>query len=728
VAQPDRLKITRTQRGKSGWKLELSGVIDETFDAPGLLKDISGTVVIDLDKVERITSFGVREWVRAIRSQALEYLCFVNVRPSIVSQFNMISGFGGSGEIVTLFAPFACTSCDEITEVVFDLRREHASIVSDELPQVKCSKCGSTETEFDDFAQTYFACVINNPPPSPNATARAIIDGVAEEPTASVPFRIEKEVEGNVTALWLYGSLDKARRLKRIADGLQGEVVCVFKDLTSIEPDGLLGLKSFTSMGGTELFFARVPAKIAPQLIGATGKARVLSVVLPLRCRACQTVEPREAGAKSLSQLLTGQPSEERCPRCSSPLFAQLERSQVEALLSLPIAVGSNAVRNYLSDHMHGPTLGRAPAPRGGSKMLRGPLTGRFGDYEILASLGVGGMGEVMLARKIGLQGFEKKVVLKRILPQYAADAPRLEMFLSEAKIAAKINHPNVVQIFDLGQIEGEYFIAMEYVEGWDCGKIARRCNEMKTRWPVDLACFVATEICAALRAAQEHRDESGTPQPIVHRDVSPENVFISRDGAVKLGDFGVAKVVDRQSLTQPGSLKGKLGYMAPERLMGSPRPVDSRVDIYAAGVILHECLAGKRLFVRDHEGQTLFAIVEHQIPKLHELRNDVPPELDQILAKALAKDPDARYGTAAELRMDLEQLLMRFGRPVSSPRLAAWLVELFQGAMESHDGRAPTSSVTSSGDHLLTSPMLHPPSMTQAAIATVIPDARDDE
>lgn len=728
MASNESVRIARAQYG-NGWRLELSGVIDERFEPSQLGPNVRGTVVIDLDGVSRITSFGVREWIRAIRGLDLEYLAFVRARPGMVSQFNMIAGFGGPGELISLYAPFICSGCDDITEVLIDLRKQHDAVTSGELPSVRCGKCGG-ETEFDDVPESYFAHVASNPAPSPPPSARPMIEGLPAEP--ALPFRVEKEVDGNVTALWLSGVIDKGRRLKRIADGLQGEVVVIFNSVTGLEGDGVAGLRSFSDAHPSELFFARVPAAIAPLLGEGIGRGRVISMVLPLRCPHCRSSEVREASAKALSLLLTGHDSDETCRSCGKRLFADLSEEVVEKLLALPIGAGSVAVRAYLNAHPNGPSAGRVPSqdftpsrsdslrtpvPRGASEKRgpsvvnnarRDPRKRWFGDYEILDSLGVGGMGEVLLARKTGPSGFEKKVVLKRILPQYAADAPRLEMFLSEARLAARLNHPNIVQIFDLGEIAGEYYIAMEYVNGWDLSKISRRVRDAKLKWPIELACWLGIEIATALQVAQDHRDERGQQMPIVHRDVSPENVLISRDGSVKLTDFGVAKVVDPHELTQPGNIKGKLGYMAPERLMGPPRPADNRVDIYAAGVILHECVSGKRLFVRDSEGSTLLAVIEQNIPKLSAARDDVPPALEAVVQKMLAKDPAARYGTASVMRQDMEQALMAIGRPASAPRLAQWLSHVFERRPELDDRLNIVEEMA------LTTPNLDPPVMSR--------------
>jgi eukaryotic-like serine/threonine-protein kinase len=665
--------------------MRLSGIIDETFDVNTFCEGLDGCVVIDLSEVKRITSYGVREWIRAVKEIDASYLGYINARPAMVTNFNLVDGFEGKGELISLWLPYECTECQQVTDRILDLRKDYEVVRTMEMPVVPCKSCGS-ETELEVDPDMYLSYVARAARPSPPHEAKAAIDG-EDEP--AIPFRLDKEVDGTVTALWMYGPLDKARRLKHVGEGLQGEMVAVLAGLTSMTEDGAAGLCAVAANPDTDVSFARVPITIVKQLVSSCKRGKVVSLLVPLRCKACG--ERVRTDLEKSALWATFQESElgERCARCGGSLKVDVSPTERTSLMTIPLSVASPAVRAYLKAH-----TSRAPA-KNVAKQKRAPGGDRFGEYQVIRSLGAGGMGEVLLARKTGPEGFEKEVVIKRILEKYATDRPRLEMFLSEARIAARLNHPNIVQIFDLGQVGGEFFIAMEHVAGWDLRKIWRRATENGVLFPIELACWIIGEVCAALRAGEEHTSENGQLEPIVHRDVSPENVMVSRHGAVKLGDFGIAKIVDPMSLTKPGTVKGKLGYMGPERLFGPSRPVDGRVDLYAASVILHEILTGRRLFAREDEGATVRAMMRYEVPRISQLRDDAPRELDEILVKALAKDPDQRFQSAAELRHELDHLMLRFGRPASSAQLAAWLQDLFKGSQDSMDLSSVTPSST---------------------------------
>jgi serine/threonine protein kinase len=222
----------------------------------------------------------------------------------------------------------------------------------------------------------------------------------------------------------------------------------------------------------------------------------------------------------------------------------------------------------------------------------------RFGNYVLTAHLGRGGMADVFRAQRVGAAGFERTCVVKRILKPYTDDRNFVEMFINEAKVAAQLSHPNVAQVYDLGEIDGEYFIAMEYVKGMDLLHVLRYLAKSSPdrRWlPAEVAAYVVRELCRALAHAHDHVDEQRRPQPIVHRDVSPQNIMIGYDGQVKVIDFGIAKAMFTVSeITRSGTLKGKIAYMAPEQVRGENPGPES--DIFAAGVVLYEMLIGRRL------------------------------------------------------------------------------------------------------------------------------------
>ncbi len=287
-----------------------------------------------------------------------------------------------------------------------------------------------------------------------------------------------------------------------------------------------------------------------------------------------------------------------------------------------------------------------------------------WGKYELVERLGRGGMGEVWKARITGAAGFSRQLVVKRLLPHLLEDHRFVEMFLTEARLSAQLEHPNIVQIFELGDVDGEFFLAMEYVQGRDLGRLIGHYVLLHERPPVPMAVYVVREVCRALSYAHQLTDKHGARLGLIHRDISPSNVMLATTGAVKLLDFGVAKAASesQNQATQTGVLKGKLWYMAPERVEG--KSFDHRSDIFSTGVVLHETLTATRLFEASNPAKVINLICNKPIEPPSKINPDVPIELDAICLKALARDPDRRYATADEMAEDLDELLfnMRWG------------------------------------------------------------------
>jgi len=300
-----------------------------------------------------------------------------------------------------------------------------------------------------------------------------------------------------------------------------------------------------------------------------------------------------------------------------------------------------------------------------------------YGNYQLLKRLATGGMAQIYLARQKGPDGAEKLVVVKRILPHLAENSDFVRMFLDEARIAARLNHPNIVQVFDLGSLDDTFFIAMEFIHGEDLRKIWKRTEHLNKPFPVQLVCRVVMDACAGLDYAHKKTDAQGKPLGIVHRDISPQNLLVTFDGAVKIVDFGIAKAADQATVTRSGVLKGKYSYMSPEQASG--KRVDCRSDIFALGVVLHELLTGQRLFKRSNDIQTLHAVTECDVPVPSNANPKVPPELDEIVLKALAKNPADRYQEAMDLQLALEDFLIFHKLPSSSAHLAAFMGELYE-------------------------------------------------
>ncbi len=301
--------------------------------------------------------------------------------------------------------------------------------------------------------------------------------------------------------------------------------------------------------------------------------------------------------------------------------------------------------------------------------------TQTFGKYQLIKKLATGGMAEVWLALQTGIEGFNRHVVVKRILPHLAEDPEFVQMFLNEAKIASRFNNPNIAQIYDLGAENGTYYIAMEFIHGEDLGRVMRRAWSSGQWVARHIALRIVADTCSGLYYAHTRTNDQGQPLRVVHRDISPQNILISFDGAVKIVDFGIAKAADQVSNTKSGAIKGKFAYMAPEQAGG--KPLDARTDIFALGLILYELMTGVRPLKRDSELATLQAAMECAIDLPSQVA-EVPAEIDEVVMRALAKSPDDRYRDAREFQKALEQYLVEAKEMATGLQVAELMETLF--------------------------------------------------
>ncbi|HEX8439487.1 serine/threonine protein kinase, partial [Archangium sp.] len=299
-----------------------------------------------------------------------------------------------------------------------------------------------------------------------------------------------------------------------------------------------------------------------------------------------------------------------------------------------------------------------------------------FGKYLLLERINVGGMAEVFTAKAFGVEGFERILAIKKILPTMAEDEEFITMFIDEARISVQLNHANVVHIHELGKHEDTYFIAMEYVAGRDLRTLLERYRRRKEIMPTAQAVFIASKMCEGLDYAHRKKDARGQDLGIIHRDVSPQNILISYEGEVKIIDFGIAKAANRSQKTQAGILKGKFGYMSPEQVRGLP--IDRRSDVFAVGVILYEMLTGERLFVGESDFSTLEKVRNADVPTPRQFNPNVPAGLEKVMLKALARDAEERYHWASDLQEDLMRFLLAGDAIYSSKHLSGFMKEVF--------------------------------------------------
>src|SRR5262245_17552096 len=300
----------------------------------------------------------------------------------------------------------------------------------------------------------------------------------------------------------------------------------------------------------------------------------------------------------------------------------------------------------------------------------------QFGRFQLLERLAMGGMAEIFKAKVTGAAGFEKIVVIKRILPHLAADRQFVDMFIDEAKLTVHLVHPKIVQVLEFGEVDGQYYIALEYVEGLDCLALLRACAHKRIRLPAALAAHIGAEVLDALDYAHRATDPEGRILGIVHRDISPSNVFISRRGDVKLGDFGIAHATERQSRTQAGTLKGKYGYMSPEQVVGGK--LDGRSDIFAVGIVLAEMLMGRRLFTSPNDLDVLLMVRDVRLERLHKYGTDIPHALLEIVLSSLKRPPGERWASAGAFRDALLDWLFQHGTRVGPSDVGAFVRSLY--------------------------------------------------
>ena len=319
------------------------------------------------------------------------------------------------------------------------------------------------------------------------------------------------------------------------------------------------------------------------------------------------------------------------------------------------------------------------------------PVLGTFGRYEVLGRVAWGGMAEIYLAREATRAGASRYVAIKRILPHVARDEKFLSMFLDEARLAVQLGHPHICHVYDFGELDGSWYIAMEWVHGATLAKTIKRSIE-HGGIPTPIAVKIVSQVAGALSYVHRARGADGQPLHIVHRDVTPHNVMVGFEGTVKLLDFGIARARTQVVQTQEGIVKGKLAYMAPEQCRGEE--IDQRADVFSLGVCLYEALVQRPLYQRKNEFHSLQAILDAPVPSIRDVRPDLPVELDAIVQKALQKRPDDRFRTAAAMHEALERWLAEERHVVSPDRIAEVMEALWQQQILSGPTVEPTPIV----------------------------------
>lgn len=352
------------------------------------------------------------------------------------------------------------------------------------------------------------------------------------------------------------------------------------------------------------------------------------------------------------------------------------------------------------------PNVPPPPAQTGSGPSQSQPGATYFlGRYRVVDEIGIGGMASVHLARMDGPGGFQKWVAIKRIHPHLVEDDSFITMFLDEARVAARISHPNVATVFELGKEADSFWIAMEYLHGEPLREIMRRTEELGAPMPPEIACRIIADAAEGLHAAHELLGKNGEKLNLVHRDVTPHNLFVTYDGNTKVVDFGIAKFSSRMASTRAGTLKGKLAYMSPEQVAGEQ--LDRRTDIFALGVVLWELTTGQRLFRMDSDLDTLAKVQDCNVPKPSGIVRGYPIELERVVLKALAKNKNERYRTAREFSRALQSMLMKRGLFIASDEVSAYVKSIFGDRIEKREAHLRwAAEVTQTGESDVRAPV----------------------
>lgn len=378
----------------------------------------------------------------------------------------------------------------------------------------------------------------------------------------------------------------------------------------------------------------------------------------------------------ALAEVL-GPSTSEEVKKPAAPADRDVDAMLSETLAGLDVAVAgprAAATARPAGDEPSPAPPSEETPPAAAPAEGRPPSGTRFGQYVLEERIATGGMAEVFRARMMGVEGFQKTVAIKRILADMADNDEFVNMFVDEAKLAAQLKHANIVDIYDLGKIDRSFYIAMEFVEGRDLRAILEHCRERGVTVPVPLAVHIASLLAAALEHAHTKTDFEDRDLGLVHRDVSPPNVLISREGDVKLCDFGIAKAFSKATQTRDGLLKGKLKYMSPEQ--GSGKAIDHRSDLFSLGLVLYEMVTAQKVFDGASEAEILQQVRDPKVAPPSTVNPELPEDVDRIVLKALEPDPDARYQYAADMERDLEESMRSHGWAPDASALAAFAID----------------------------------------------------
>jgi serine/threonine protein kinase/anti-anti-sigma regulatory factor len=669
--------------------VSVSGLVDERFHGFGNVGAMKASgvevksLIINVSAMTRMTSFGVRQWLKAMDAlpKSITDLYLVGCPTFFVDQLNMVLNFGGASKILTVVAPYTCPSCGVESGETIDVLTERANLATGALPEKECARCGE-RLEFDETPESYFGFVNKYAASSiqPGAAKLLASYGLynsAQEPenAAEKPPRIMKLVHGSVTYFRIIGTIGAMFRARPFLVGVEGEVVIDLAEVDRFDPAGLkewrrlfkslagqVPVVTLVDVGESFLATASDTFAIAPNIAvasvlvpygciecGRTSHESVL-VVWPLQFGAhvCTTCGGKTGSKLSAQRLVPLQKASTSAPPASAMMIGQRAEILARALTDANVAQAGD---------------GAAAAVPADDTIL--------GKYKIVRRLSAGGTVEEFLAKQVGIGGFEKPVTLKRIQRKLLDSHLAIDMFLNKAKIAGRLTHPNIVQVLDVGEAGGDLYLAMEYVHGKDLRDVIKRLQQSRTMMPVGEACYVVREVAQALDNAYWSTHMTGERLSVIHRDVAPQNIILSYDGTVRL-DFGVA--MSGVAEHAEAMMVGKWLFMSPEDT--SNQKIDHRSDLFSLGVILYLLCSGSMPFIGSEPKKIVKKIRAGHKP-LQELV-PVPERLASLVSRLLAPNPEDRPQRGQDVVAELTEIARQHRIESSGPSIAKFLSQLF--------------------------------------------------
>ncbi len=676
--------------------VHVTGLVDEHFVNFGVIAPTIKTLVIDVAGMTRMTSFGVRQWLKAMDSvpKAVSDVYLLGCPTFFVDQLNMVLNFGGSAKVLTVIAPYTCPSCGMESGETVDIFTDRATLAKGGVPEKDCSRCGG-KLEFDETPESYFSFVTKYAATALHPAAAQLLGSLglytAVDAAADKPPRIIKLVHGTVTYFRVIGTIGSMFRARPFLVGAEGEVVLDLAEVERFDPAGLREWRrllktlagqvpAVTLVDVTDSFLQQAPDSfaLARNIAAAT-------VLVPYACVDCGKVSARSHDLQSAVWPLDL--PDQVCPTCGGNSQATLRDAVLAPLQKAATAIppaSAKLVENrkeVLSRALADASV--AAAGDNANQALGGDDT-ILGKYKIVRRLSSGGMAEVFLAKQVGIGGFEKPVALKRILRQLLEQRHlAVDMFLNEAKIAGRLMHPNIVQVLDVGEEQGALYLAMEYVRGKDLRELLKKLKSARSTMPLEDALHVVREVAQALHHAYWSTDLAGKQLSVVHRDVSPHNVMLGFDGTVKLLDFGVAmsSVTDHSETM----IAGKWAYMSPEHTMN--QAVDHRSDLFSLGVMLYLMCTGNMPFAGSEPREIVKKIRAGAYKPLEEVAPQIPPAVAQLVSRLLAPNPEHRPATGKEVVAEINEIARVHGLESSSGRMSSMLSQMFGDEQDASAG-----------------------------------------